>query len=178
VNTYINVLETLERARFAANVLGVSSLLASAIVTVGIVIQNKDRGDDGVRRRGRIGIQGNDIKKSIRKYEDMATSLTNKLDFGTGGSKVSASNDTLTWGWTRTWPLLKAEANAALGLLQSKIGWAGVSCRKTALERASAAIAAGPLFAPFDRDFQGENLPYCDGSERVDVHVFQGKAFE
>jgi hypothetical protein len=41
----------------------------------------------------------------------MATSLTNKLDFGTGGSKVSASNDTLTWGWTRTWTMDTDEGN-------------------------------------------------------------------
>jgi RHS repeat-associated protein len=178
VASYINTLELLNKAYFSAKVLLVSVALVAAIVATDILLDNKDD-DDGVKRRGRIGIQGNDVKKRIKTLGNSAPSFQYQLDPGqVGGFTVSASNDTLAWGWYRTWPVLKAEGNAALSLLQVQVGQNGLACRKRALAKAFNAIASGPLSAGYSQDWQGENAPYCDGTERVDLHVFQGTAFE
>ena len=178
VNNYINLFEILNSARFSASVLAVSTLLAAAIVAADILFDNKDRKDDGMKRRGRIGIQGNDVRKQARALNDIVGSLQWKLDFGTGGSTVSVSRDTLAWGWSRTWPVLKVEGTAALALLKVQLGSNGLACRQSALEKANAAILSGPLPQGFMKDYQGENYSYCDGSERVDIQVFQGTAFD
>lgn len=178
MTTYISQLETLERAQYAAKVVATTVALAAVLLSADTLLENKERGDDGKKRRGRIGIQGNDVKNRLKTLKEIVPTLQWKLTFGTSGSTVSVSNDTLAWGWSRTWPVLKQEGRAALSLLQVQVGQNGLACRKPALEKASAAIDSGPLPQGYSRDWQGENYSFCDGSERVDLQVFQGTAFE
>jgi hypothetical protein len=74
--------------------------------------------------------------------------------------------------------VLKVEGTAALALLKVQLGSNGLACRQTALKKAEAAILSGPLPQGFTKDYQGENYSYCDGSERVDIQVYQGTAFD
>ena len=89
--TLINQLEALEKARYAATVLAASVTVAAAILTATVLLNNKQRGDDGKERRGRIGIQGNDVKRRLKTLKEVVPTLQWKLDFGLGLEQNLAS---------------------------------------------------------------------------------------
>jgi RHS repeat-associated protein len=165
---------------FQASVILLGTVTAAALLIEGTeLLNNRTRNRDGKERRGRIGIQGNDLARQANRFNQSVNSLGFNLPDLLIGGKFSFSRDTLAWGWTRLWPVLKIEGLAALQAMEGKLGDTSLKCRKTAFKQAEAAInAPGGLPEGYSRDFQGENFAGCDGSERVDIHVFKGSAFE
>ena len=75
--------------------------------------------------------------------------------------------------------MLKLEGLAALQAMQGQLGNTSLKCRQTALKKAAAATQTpGGLPQGYNQEWQGENYSACDGTERVDLKVFQGTAFE
>jgi len=173
-----NATNILAKQEAAAKIVAGALAAAALLLSADLIYENKAKNDDGKLRRGRIGIQGNDLAKQTKRFTRSVTTIDNQLATGTGGSKVSFSRDTLSWGWSRTWPVLKVEGTSALDAMVNQLGQNQVACRKSAIEKAKATINSGPLPQGFSKDFQGENYSFCDGSERIDIHVYQGTAFE
>jgi hypothetical protein len=174
----IQATNILAKEEAAAKIVAGALAAATLLLASAVILDNKLKNNDGKRRRGRIGIQGNDLRKQSKRFAGAVQNLTNQMSSGTGGSTFSFSRDTLAWGWSRTWPVLKVEGTSALDAMVGQLGQNQVACRMTAIKKAKAVIGSSSLPQGYSKDFQGENYSYCDGSERVDIQVYEGTAFE
>ncbi len=88
-----NATELIAKQEAAAKIVVGTLAAAALLLAADFIYENKTKGDDGKPRRGRIGIQGNDLAKQAKRFANSVSTIRNQLDTGTGGG-TSPSRET------------------------------------------------------------------------------------
>jgi hypothetical protein len=122
--------------------------------------------DSNKLNRGRIQAQGNDIWFAL------------ETDLGFG---VKGKGDTISFSWTQFTPLTWTEGIEALGNIEIVLTKKQYKVRDEALKKAERFInnsaIVGGASAPATGSWQNEEVRKRRGDERVDIEVWEGKAF-